>query len=176
MPGEGLEVPIWLLGSSDFSASLAGEMGLPFAFASHFAPEFMLAALGLYRKHFTPSARLERPHAMVGVNVIAADTDAEARRQATSLQQMFLNMARGTPSQLPPPVQSMEGRWSPAERAHVEQRMRVSAIGSVETLRTQLADILSATNTDELILTAHLYDPAARLRSFELAAQAMRGG
>jgi luciferase family oxidoreductase group 1 len=176
VPGEGLEVPIWLLGSSAFSASLAAELGLPFAFASHFAPDFLLAALQLYRDNFKQSDRLAQPRVMVGVNVIAADTDAEARRQFTSLQQQALNMVRGTPGQLPPPVDSMEGRWSPIERAHVEQRTRVSAVGSVNTVRDRLAAILAATGADELILTAHIYDHTARLRSFELAAHAMREG
>jgi luciferase family oxidoreductase group 1 len=176
VPGEGLQVPIWLLGSSDFSASLAAELGLPFAFASHFAPDFLLAALQLYRENFKPSDRLAKPLVMVGVNVIAADTDTEAQRQFTSLQQASLNMVRGTPGQLPPPVDSMEGRWSPTERALVEQRTRVSAIGSVGTVRERLAVILAATEADELILTAHIYDHIARLRSFELASHAMREG
>lgn len=176
VPGEGLDVPIWLLGSSDFSATLAAELGLPFAFASHFAPEFLLRALELYRENFKPSDRLAQPRVMVGVNVVAADTDAEARRQFTSLQQMFLNMVRGTPGQLPPPVDGMEGRWSASERAHVEQRTRVSAVGSVDTVREQLTAILEATGADELILTAHIYDHAARLRSFELASHAIRDG
>jgi luciferase family oxidoreductase group 1 len=175
VPGEGLDVPVWLLGSSDFSARLAAELGLPFAFASHFAPEFLLPALELYRGNFQPSERLAGPLAMVGVNVVAADTDAEARRLFTSLQQSALNMVRGRPGQLPPPVDGMDGRWNPAERAAVEARTRVSAVGSPGTVRGRLAAILEATAADELILTAHIYDHAARLRSFELAAQAMGG-
>src|SRR4051795_6327634 len=115
IPGEGLDVPIWLLGSSDFSARLAAELGLPFAFASHFAPDYLYPALELYRSHFEPSERLVEPYAMVGVNVIAADTDAEARRLFTSLQQQFLNMVRGRPGQLPPPVDDMDGLWNAAE-------------------------------------------------------------
>jgi luciferase family oxidoreductase group 1 len=174
VPGEGLEVPIWLLGSSDFSAGLAAELGLPFAFASHFAPDFLLPALELYRDNFKPSEKLAEPMAMVGVNVVAADTDAEARQLFTSLQQQSLNMVRGKPGQLPPPVDSMEGRWNAAERAQVEQRTRVLAVGSVGTVRERLAAILAATGADELILTAHIYDQAARLRSFELGSQAMR--
>jgi luciferase family oxidoreductase group 1 len=176
VPGEGLEVPIWLLGSSDFSATLAAELGLPFAFASHFAPDFLLPALALYRENFKPSNRLAEPRVMVGVNVIAADTDAEAQRLFTSLQQGALNMVRGRPGQLPPPVESMDGLWSSIEQAHVEQRTRVSAVGSIVTVRERLAAILSVTQADELILTAHIYDHAARLRSFELAAHAMREG
>jgi luciferase family oxidoreductase group 1 len=176
VPGEGLEVLIWLLGSSDFSARLAAELGLPFAFASHFAPDYLLAALELYRENFEPSERLTQPRVMVGVNVIVADTDAEAGRQFTSAQQQFLNMVRGTPGQLPPPVDSMEGRWTPTERAHVEQRTRVSAVGSVNTVRERLTAIVAATAADELILTAHVYDHSARLRSFELASSVMREG
>ncbi len=174
VPGEGLDVPIWLLGSSDFSARLAAELGLPFAFASHFAPDYLHAALGLYRENFKPSDRLAEPRVMVAASVFAADTDAEARRLFTSLQQQFLNMVRGRPGQLPPPVDSMDGRWNDAERAHVERMTRVSAVGSVAKVRERLARIQKETAADELILTAHVYDHAARLRSFELAAEAMR--
>jgi luciferase family oxidoreductase group 1 len=174
VPGEGLEVPIWLLGSSDFSARLAAGLGLPFAFASHFAPEYLLRALELYREHFKPSERLAEPLAMVGVNVVAAATDAEAQRLFTSLQQFALNMARGRPGQLPPPVDSMNGRWNAAERAQVDQRTQVSAVGSLATVRQRLETILTATGADEFIVTAHIYDHEARLRSFELASQAMR--
>jgi luciferase family oxidoreductase group 1 len=173
VPGEGLDVPIWLLGSSDFSAALAAELGLPFAFASHFAPDYLHAALALYRENFKPSDRLAEPYAMVGASVFAAATDAEGRRLFTSLQQQFLNMVRGRPGQLPPPVDSMEGRWDEAERAHVERMTRVSAVGSPGRVRDRLAAVLAETGADELILTAHIYDHAARLRSFELAAQAM---
>ena len=174
VPGEGLNVPIWLLGSSDFSARLAAELGLPFAFASHFAPDYLHAALALYREHFRPSEQLGEPYATVGVNVVAADTDAEARRLFTSLQQQFLNLARGTPGQLPPPVESMEGRWSPPERAQVERMTRVSVVGSPGAVREGLSGLLSETGADELMLTAHIFDHAARLRSFELAAVALR--
>src|SRR6185369_8611478 len=117
VPGEGLRVPIWLLGSSDFSARLAAQLGLPFAFASHFAPDYLHAALALYREHFRPSAQLREPYVMVGANVIAAETDAEAHRLFTSLQQAFLGLIRGARSGLPPPVESMEGRWSAIEEA-----------------------------------------------------------
>jgi luciferase family oxidoreductase group 1 len=172
VPGEGLEVPIWLLGSSDFSALLAAELGLPFAFASHFAPDYLHAALALYRQHFEPSDRLAKPHVMVGVNVFAADTDAEARRLFTSLQQQWLNLVRGTPGQLPPPVDSMDPLWDQRERAHVEGRGRVSAVGTPDRVRSVLEMILAETGADELILTAQIHDHAARLRSFELA---MRG-
>jgi luciferase family oxidoreductase group 1 len=174
VPGEGLDVPIWLLGSSDFSASLAAEMGLPFAFASHFAPDYLQAALMLYRRYFQPSAYLSEPRVMIGVNVVAAETDEVARRLFTSVQQQFLNIVRGTPTQLPPPVTTMDGRWHPMEQAHVERMTRVSAVGSVDTVRQRLRTLLQETQADELILTAHIYEHAARLRSFELAAGVMR--
>ncbi len=168
IPGEGLDLPIWLLGSSDFSAQLAAALGLPFAFASHFAPDYLYAALDLYRRDFQPSATLAEPYAMVGVNVIAADTDAEARRLFTSLQQLFVKLVRGTPRQLPPPVVSMDGRWSPAERAHVERMTRVSVVGSPGAVREGLETILTETGADEVIATAQIFDHAARLRSFEI--------
>jgi luciferase family oxidoreductase group 1 len=174
VPGEGLDVPIWLLGSSDYSARLAAELGLPFAFASHFAPEYLHEALMLYRRLFQPSERLPAPRVMVGVGVVAAETDAEARRLFTSVQQQFLSMARGTPGQLPPPVDSMDGLWNPLERQHVEARTRVAAVGSPATVRGRLQAILEETRADELILTAHVYEHSARLRSFELAAGVMR--
>ena len=170
-PGQGLHVPIYLLGSSDFSARLAAELGLPFAFASHFAPDYLLAALRLYRENFKPSAELQKPYAMAGVNIIAAESDAEALQLFTSVQQQFLNLTRGMPGQLPPPVQSMDGRWSPAEQAHVERMTLVSAVGSASTVREFLESLLQQTGVDELIVTAHIFDHAARLRSFEIAAQ-----
>jgi len=170
VPGEGLEVPIWLLGSSDYSARLAARLGLPFVFASHFAPDLLFDALALYRHEFEPSEALDRPHVMVGATAVAADTDAEARRLFTSVQQSALNMARGTPGQLPPPVESMDGRWTPAEKAAVDRRLAVSAVGSPDTVRTALAAIVEATGADEIILTGQIYDPAARVRSYELAA------
>jgi luciferase family oxidoreductase group 1 len=174
VPGEGLNVPIWLLGSSDFSAELAAELGLPFAFASHFAPDYLHAALALYRRHFQPSDQLAEPRVMVGATVIAADTDAEARWLFTSVQQQFLTLARGMPGQLPPPVDTMDGRWSYPEQLQVEGRMRVSAVGSPDTVRRRLEAILEETGADELIMTAHVYDHRARLRSFELASEVMR--
>jgi len=174
IPGEGLDVPIWLLGSSDFGARLAAELGLPFAFASHFAPDYLFTALDLYRSHFQPSGSLEKPRAMVGVNVFAAETDAEARHLFTSLQQAFLNLVRGTPGPLRPPVDSMEGRWSPAERAHVERMTRVSVVGDSETVRRGLEAIVEATEADELMIAAHIFDHQARLRSFDIVAESVR--
>ncbi|MFN3652993.1 MAG: LLM class flavin-dependent oxidoreductase [Armatimonadota bacterium] len=171
VPGEGLRVPIWLLGSSDFSARFAASLGLPFAFASHFAPDYLYAAMELYRGSFQPSEQLDRPHVMVGVNVVAADTDQEAERLFTSLQQQFAALRRGAPGKLPPPVESMEGRWTDAERAGVERALRCSVVGSRETVRRKLAAFLADTGADELMVAAHLYDHAARLRSYEILAE-----
>ncbi len=173
VPGAGARVPLYLLGSSDFSARLAAELGLPFAFASHFAPEYLEVALALYREHFKPSADLDRPHAMIGVGVFAAETDAEAERLFTSSQLQFLSMVRGRPGKLPPPVETMEGRWSAAERAAVQQRTRFAAVGAPATVRKRLEELRTETSADEIIATAQIYDHAARLRSFEIAAEAL---
>jgi luciferase family oxidoreductase group 1 len=170
VPGAGLRVPIWLLGSSLFSAQLAAMLGLPFAFASHFAPVDMMDALRIYRQLFKPSKQLDRPYAMLGINVIAADTDGEARRQYTSLQQSFTNLRRGTPGQIPPPVDDIDEFWSPAEKALASQTLAVSAVGSRETVTRGLQNLIDVTQPDELIVTAHIYDHQARLRSFELVA------
>ena len=172
VPGAGLDVPIWLLGSSVFSAQLAARLGLPFAFASHFAPDYMMQALELYRAGFRPSAALERPHAMLGVNVIAADTDAAARRLFTSLQQQFVNLRRGTPGKLQPPVDGIEERWSPMERAGVEHALRYAIVGGPDAVRRGLQAFIAETDADELMVTAQIHDHEARLRSFELAAAA----
>lgn len=133
IPGEGLNIPIWLLGSSGFSAQLAGELGLPFSFASHFSPEYTLPALDLYRRHFRPSEVLDKPYAMIGLNVIAADTDEEARRLATSMQQQFLNLIRNNPMPLQPPVEHMDNLWSEYEKAVIEKQLGSSIIGSAAT-------------------------------------------
>jgi luciferase family oxidoreductase group 1 len=170
VPGAGLRVPIWLLGSSLFSAQLAAELGLPFAFASHFAPDYLMLALDAYRGGFTPSAALASPYAMVGVNVFAADTDEEARRLMTSVQQQWIQLRRGTPGQLQPPVDSMDGRWSPDEQAGVDRALTISAVGSPDSVRRGLSRILELTRADELIVASHIYDHRARLRSFEIAA------
>lgn len=171
VPGAGLHVPIWLLGSSTFSARLAAALGLPFAFASHFAPDMLLPALDTYRSNFEPSEALAEPYAMVGVNVFAADTDAEAETLFTSLLQLFLNLVRGTPGQLPPPVENMDGLWSPTERANAERMVRCSAVGSPETVKHALEMLVAETHADELMVTAHIFDHAARLRSFQIAAE-----
>ncbi|HEY2615665.1 MAG TPA: LLM class flavin-dependent oxidoreductase [Chthoniobacterales bacterium] len=174
VPGAGLNVPLYLLGSSDFSAHLAAKLGLPFAFASHFAPDYLEVALALYRREFRPSSALVRPYVMIGVGVFAADTDAEGRRLFTSAQLQFLNLVRGHPGKLPPPVASMNGQWSPAERAAVEHRTRCSAVGSPETVQRRLEELIEETGADEVIATAQIYDHPARLRSFEIAAEVFR--
>ena len=172
VPGAGLNVPVWLLGSSLFSAQLAAALGLPFSFASHFAPDHLFDALELYRSRFQPSEYLKRPYAMPAVNVFAAESDEEAQRLFTSLQQQFVNLHRGRPGPLPPPVESMEGRWSPAEEANLRHMMAYAIVGGPETVRRGLEKFIASTQADELMITAQIYDHAARLRSFELTAQA----
>lgn len=175
VPGAGLNVPIWLLGSSDFSARLAAQLGLPFAFASHFAPDYLFHSLELYRELFQPSQYLDQPYAMVGVNVFAADSEDEAYRMSTSLQQQFLSLVRGTPGKLPPPVDTMEGVSIPAEQAHIDRMMRCTARGTPGKVRAQLETLAESTKADELIMTAQVYDHDSRVRSFEIAAEIMRG-
>ncbi len=170
VPGGGLEVPIWLLGSSGFSARLAGELGLPFAFAGHFSPEYILPALELYRKNFTPSDALEKPCAMLAINIVAADTDAEAWRLATTQFQSFLRLIRGTPGQMLPPVDSMDGLWTAQEKALVDARLGGSIIGGAATVKEGLAKMLNETGADELMINAMIFDHAARLRSYEIVA------
>jgi len=170
VPGAGIEVPIWLLGSSLFSAQLAAMLGLPFAFASHFAPDAMVQAVEMYRSGFQPSAQLDKPYAMLAANVLAADTDKEARRQFTSQQQSFINLRRGMPTQVPPPIDDMDAYWSPAEKAMVDHSLAVSFIGSAETVERGLRKFIDAMQPDELMITAHIYDQAARLRSIEIVA------
>jgi luciferase family oxidoreductase group 1 len=172
IPGHGLHVPIYLLGSSDFSATLAAELGLPFAFASHFAPDFLHVALDIYRTNFRPSGWLDRPHAMVGVNVFAADTDREAQRLYTTLQQAFLGLTRGARAEIAPPVDHLD--WTPAEEAHVRRMTRYSVVGSPHTVRQELEAVIAETRADEIIATAQIFDHAARLRSFELTAAAFQ--
>ena len=171
VPGEGLNVPIWLLGSSTFSAELAAKLGLPFAFAWHFAPEALFAALEIYRDTFRPSAALERPYFMLGVNVFAADTDREAERLFTSLQQQFLQHTRRGTQPLPPPVDSMDDLWLPPERAYVDQRTAGSVVGSPDTVHHGLERIIAEVAPDEIMATAQIFDHAARLRSFEILAE-----
>lgn len=171
VPGAGLDIPIWLLGSSMFSAQLAAELGLPFAFASHFAPDYMMHALHAYRAQFKPSEKLEKPYAMLGLSVVAADTDDEARRLFTSLQQQFVNLRRGTPGQIQPPVDSMDGYWTAAEKAQLEHALTYAVVGSPESVNSQIARFVEFTNADELMITAQIYDHDARIHSYELTAQ-----
>ena len=171
-PGAGSNLPIWLLGSSGFSAALAGELGLPFAFASHFQPDNLLAALELYRERFRPSEGLDRPYTMAGVPVVAADTDEEARWLATTPQQAFLNLIRNHPGPLQPPVEKLD--WNPFEEAAVGSRFRAAVVGSADTVRRGLGKFLAATEVDELIVATALYDHSARLRSYEILAEVTR--
>jgi luciferase family oxidoreductase group 1 len=170
VPGAGLDVPIWILGSSLFGAELAAALGLPYAFASHFAPAAMIEALALYRSRFRPSDRLLHSYAMVGVNVFAADTDAEARRLYTSLQQAFINLRRGRPAPLPPPDDGLEERLSPADRHLIADMLSCTVIGAPETVQRGLLAFAERTGADELMLTSQIHDHAARLRSFEIVA------
>ncbi len=174
VPGAGLNVPLYLLGSSDFSARLAAELGLPFAFASHFAPDYLQIALDIYRSEFQPSPALGKPHVMIGVGVYAADRDEEARRLFTSAQMATLNMIRGHPRALPPPLASMDGQWSAGERAAIEHRTEYSAVGSRSSVAKRLKELLEETAADEIIVTAQIFDHAARLHSFEIAAEILR--
>jgi luciferase family oxidoreductase group 1 len=170
IPGIGTEVPVWLLGSSLYSAQLAAHLGLPFAFASHFAPEMLLDALHVYRSTYRPSTRWPAPNAMVAVNVVCAPTDDEAAVLFTSLQQRFLGMRRGQRGPLPRPVPTMDGLWSPAEREQVMRMLWASAVGSPDTVLQQLNRLLALTHADELIVAGAFHDPALRSRSLALLA------
>jgi luciferase family oxidoreductase group 1 len=171
IPGEGLKVPLWILGSSLYGAQLAALLGLPYAFASHFAPDEMMRALEMYRAMFEPSEQLDRPHAMLTVNVFAADTDAQARHHFTSLQQAFINLRRGRPGQVPPPVDDIEGLWSGGEKAGVDHALSCSFVGAAQTVEKGLREFLARTRPDELMIAGHFYDHAARLRSLEITAE-----
>ncbi len=173
-PGEGTNVPVWLLGSSTYSAQLAAELGLPFAFASHFAPALLLEAIEAYRHGFKPSQYLGRPYVMAGVPLVAAETDAEAKRLATSPLQRHLRLIRRQSIYVPPPRESMDGVWSEPERFLVESRLSVAAIGGPDTVQRHLSQLLQKTGADELIFTSDLYDHQLRLRSFEIAADVMK--
>jgi luciferase family oxidoreductase group 1 len=170
IPGAGTQVPVWILGSSLFGAQLAAYLGLPYAFASHFAPELLEQALQVYRDTYRPSARWPEPHTMVGVNVIAADSDAEGARLLTSLQQRFLGMRRGVRGPLPRPVDSMHGLWSDDERAGVQRMLAATASGGPDKVRRELQAIIQRTGAHELIVASAIHDHAARLRSYEIVA------
>ncbi|WP_287367275.1 LLM class flavin-dependent oxidoreductase [Thauera sp.] len=172
VPGAGLAVPIWLLGSSLYSAELAAHLGLPFAFASHFAPRFLDRAIELYRSRFQPSEALDQPHVAVAANAIAADSDEQAQHLMGSLRLRFAAMARGVRGQLPPPEAFIEQDWSPAELAFADESLACSAVGAPATVRSQLQALIARTGADEMILTAQIFDHGARLKSFALVAEA----
>ncbi|XJZ25670.1 LLM class flavin-dependent oxidoreductase [Bacillota bacterium Lsc_1132] len=171
IPGEGAAIPIWLLGSSGYSAQLAGQLGLPFSFASHFAPENTLQALERYRRNFRPSEVLDEPYVMVGVNVIAAKTDEEAQWLATSMAQQFLSLIRNNPGQLQPPVENIDELATDYEKVLLQQRQAASIVGSPETVKEQLQAFLDKTQANEMIVNAQIYDHQARLHSYELLAE-----
>ncbi|MEN3364956.1 MAG: hypothetical protein V7606_2230 [Burkholderiales bacterium] len=170
VPGSGLDVPIWILGSSLFGAQLAAALGLPYAFASHFAPAQMMQAIEVYRATFRPSAQLDKPYVMLGFNVFAADTDEEAVFRASSMQQAFISLRSGRPSRLQPPVEDYWNRIGPQERALLEQVLSCSAVGSPATVARQLKAFIEHTGADELMITSQIFEHSARLRSYEITA------
>ncbi len=174
VPGEGLEVPVWILGSSLYGAQLAAALGLPYAFASHFAPAQMMQAIALYRENFRPSVHLAAPYVMLGFNVFAADTDEEAALLASSMQQAFVNLRSGKPKKLQPPLAGYYAQLAPHERAMLDMVLSCAAIGSPETVRQALQAFIAKTAVDELMITSQIFDHQARLRSFEITAQAWR--
>lgn len=173
VPGAGLDVPVWLLGSSLFSAKLSAALGLPFAFASHFAPDAMDEALALYRREFTPSPRLAEPYAILAINIVAADTDAQAQYLFTTQQQAFVNLRRGQPGLVPPPIDDIETFWSPIEKAGVARALACAVVGAPDTVARGLGDFVARHRPDELLVTANVFDHAARCRSYELLAGAV---
>jgi len=175
VPGAGTEVPLWILGSSTFGAELAASLGLPYAFASHFAPDALSLALELYREQFRPSKQLDQQYAMVGVNVVAADTDEEARRLFTTIQQSFTNLVRGTGGKLQAPIDSIDDYWNPIEKAQASRMLRYSVVGSAETVRKGLEEVVRLTKADELMIATSIYDHSARVRSYEIVAEVMGG-
>jgi len=171
VPGAGLDVPLWILGSSTYGAQLAAALGLPYAFASHFAPDALEQALEIYRRTFKPSPALAKPHAMVGVNIVVADTDAQARRLFTTHQQSFANLRRGRPGLQQPPIDDIDSYWSPAEKQMAESMLACSIVGSPETVRHGLERFVAYTGADELMVVSAIFDPAARQRSYALLAE-----
>ena len=174
IPGEGLDVPLWILGSSTDSARLAAAKGLPYAFASHFAPTYFLEAIDLYRANFKPSAVLKKPYVMACVNVTAADTDAEADYIATSVKQFFMGVVTGRRQLLPPPVESMADIWNPIEEEAVMQMLRYSFIGGPEKIKAKLKDFVDSTAINEIMVTSHIYDHQARLKSYRIFADLLK--
>ena len=174
VPGAGLNVPVWILGSSLFGAQLAATLGLPYAFASHFAPTMMMQAIDFYRSNFRPSAQLSKPYVMLGYNVFAADTDAEGQLLASSMQQAFVNLHSGRASRLQPPVAGYLEQIGPTGRAMLDQVLSCSAIGAPDTVERQMKDFIKRTGADELMITSQIYDHAARLRSYQITAKVQR--
>ena len=170
VPGAGLEVPLWILGSSTYGAQLAAALGLPYAFASHFAPDALTQAMELYRHLFKPSEQLQKPYAMAGVNVVVADTDAEARRLFTSHQQSFANLRRGRPGPQQPPIDDIDSYWSPAEKAMAENMLACSIVGSPDTVRHGLERFAAYSGADELMVVSAIFDAEARQKSYSLLA------
>jgi len=170
VPGAGIDVPVWVLGSSLFGARLAAALGLPYAFASHFAPDAMDEALALYRRDFRPSEHLAQPHAMLGINVIAAQSDAEARRLFTTQQQSFINLRRGMPGLIPPPIDDIESYWTPTEKFGVERALACSVVGDADSVREGLLAFIERHKPDELMITANVFEHALRRRSYEMVA------
>jgi len=175
VPGAGLRVPIWILGSSTFGAQVAAALGLPFAFASHFAPAMMMPAIAIYRQRFRPSAQLAQPNVMLGATVVAAETDEEARFLFSSLQQSTLNNRTGRRGRVPPPVADFDARLDPYARAILADSQACAIVGAPDTVRRGLDDFISQTGADELMVTANIFDHAKRKRSFELVAE-VHGG
>jgi len=175
IPGANTEVPIWILGSSLYGAQLAAHFGLPYAFASHFAPEQLLEAMKIYRELFKPSDKLDKPYSAFLMNVVAADTDEEARYLFTTLQQNVVRMRRNTRGQLPPPITDLNDFCAPHEQAAAAYTLQVSAVGSLETVRKTMRHWLDLTGANELVMTGQIFDHQARLKSFEIAAQAAQG-
>jgi luciferase family oxidoreductase group 1 len=176
VPGAGLNVPIWILGSSLFGAQLAAALGLPYAFASHFAPQMMMQAIEIYRATFRPSAQLAKPHVMLGYNVFAADTDEEAQFLATSMQQAFVTLRRGRPGRLQRPVKGYYENLDPTERAGLDSMLSAVAIGSPQTVERELKAFIARTGADELMITSQIFDHAKRLRSYEITADINKAG
>lgn len=173
-PGEGQSVPVWILGSSTYGAQLAAHLGLPYAFASHFAPTEMMSAIRIYRETFRPSARLAKPYVMLGFNVFAADTDAEGQALFSSVQQAFVNLRSGRPGKLPPPLPGYADTLGEGERAMIGQALACSAVGSPATVRAAVQAFVDRTGADELMVTSQIWDPAARVRSYDLLADVMQ--
>lgn len=174
IPGSGLQVPLWILGSSTFGAQLAAHLGLPFAFASHFAPDSLMDALAIYRQNFKPSKQLQKPYVMIGLNVVAADTDKLARYLFTSIQQAFANMNRSVRGPFPPPIDDIETYWTPQEKLMASHMLSYSVVGSGETVERGIEEVLKKTDADEIMVVTSIYDLKAKMRSLEILSEVMR--